>query len=420
MNDNIPKHWQLKKLGEVGEIVSGGTPSTKVSEYWDGNISWISPADLSGYSQKTIQRGRKSITESGLKNSSSRIIPKGSVLFSSRAPIGYVVIAANEVCTNQGFKSVIPNDSIFSEYLFYYLKASKQKAEDVASGTTFKEISLKAFAQLEIPIPPLPEQQAIVFKIEELFSDLDNGIQQLQKAQQQLKVYRQSLLKWAFEGKLTNKNVKEGELPEGWKIVNIVDIAEKGKHALKAGPFGSSLKKEFYTADGYKIYGQEQVISDNPFIGDYYISERKYQELMSCKIKPFDVLISLVGTVGKVLILPQNCKPGIINPRLIKVSLNNEIYLPKFFKYYFESSYVKSIYGSKAQGTTMDVLNLGIIKTIPFPLTSIEEQQLIVDELESKLTVCDKIEETIAQSLQQAESLRQSILKTAFEGKLIK
>jgi len=123
--------------------------------------------------------------------------------------------------------------------------------------------------------------------------------------------------------------------------------------------------------------------------------------------------------VGKVLILPENCLEGVINPRLIKITLNKDVYLHKFFKYYFESSYVKNFYSSKAQGTTMDVLNLGIIKTIPFPLPSISEQQLIVDELESKLTLCDNVEETIKLSLQQAETLRQSILKKAFEGKLV-
>lgn len=227
------------------------------------------------------------------------------------------------------------------------------------------------------------------------------------------------MLKWAFEGKLTNKNVKDGELPKGWEKVKITDIVENNKHSLKAGPFGSSLKKEFYVQKGYKIYGQEQVIIDNAFFGNYYINEEKYQELKSCKIKPFDILISLVGTVGKVLILPENCSEGIINPRLIKISLNREIYLPNFFKYYFESSYVKNFYGAKAQGTTMDVLNLGIIKTIPFLLPSLKEQQLIVSELESKLTLCDKTEETISHSLQQAETLRQSILKKAFEGKLV-
>ena len=155
------------------------------------------------------------------------------------------------------------------------------------------------------------------------------------------------------------------------------------------------------------------------FTGTIFVSEEKYQELSSCRVKPFDILISLVGTVGKVLMLPENCQAGIINPRLIKISLNTTIYLPKFFKYYFESSAVKSFYGAETRGTTMDVLNLGIIKTIPFPLCSIEEQQQIVQEIESRLSVCDKIEETITNSLKQAEALRQSILKKAFEGKLI-
>jgi type I restriction enzyme S subunit len=241
----------------------------------------------------------------------------------------------------------------------------------------------------------------------------------MKKVKKQLKTYRQAVLKWAFEGKLTNKDVKDGELPDGWQMVNITDIVEENKHALKAGPFGSSLKKEFYVNKGYKIYGQEQVISGDAFFGDYFIDERKYQELISCKIKPYDILISLVGTVGKVLILPENCEAGVINPRLIKISLNKEKYLPRFFKYYFESSFVKKFYSAKTRGTTMDVLNLRIIKTIPFPLTTIYEQKKIVQEIESRLSVADKLEEAIEQSLQQAEALRQSILKQAFEGKLV-
>ena len=234
-----------------------------------------------------------------------------------------------------------------------------------------------------------------------------------------MKVYRQSVLKWAFEGKLTNENLKDGELPDGWKIVSINELAEKDKHSLKAGPFGSSLKKEFYSPKGYKIYGQEQVISGNPFLGNYFITEEKYKELYSCRIKPLDILISLVGTVGKVLLLPENCQEGIINPRLIKISLNKGIYSPRFFKYYFESSFVKSLYKTESKGTTMDVLNLGIIKTIPFPQPSINEQNQIVQEIEKRLNLADQLEKIIEEQLLQAEALRQSILKKAFEGELV-
>ncbi len=336
---------------------------------------------------------------------------------------GYVGKAIKGALGSTLVRLKFPN--IDTNYAYYFLQSKYIEINTRAKGVGIPHVDPNLLWNYKLPIPPLQEQKTIVSKIEELLSDLENGKQQLLLAQQQLKIYRQSLLKWAFEGKLTSVRTgrdlsqKDGELSEGWKWAKITDIVENNKHSLKAGPFGSSLKKEFYVEKGYKIYGQEQVISDNAFFGDYYIDEEKYQELKSCQIKPFDILISLVGTVGKVLILPANCEKGLINPRLIKITLNKDVYLHKFFKYYFESSYVKNFYGSKAQGTTMDVLNLGIIKTIPFPLPPFVEQQLIVDELESKLTVCDKIDETISQSLQQAETLRQSILKKAFEGKLI-
>ena len=209
--NQLPKDWKWKKLGDVGKIISGGTPSTAISEYWKGDINWIAPSDLTGYKKKTIKKGAKSITEFGLKNSSARLMPKGSVLFSSRAPIGYVVIADEELSTNQGFKSIIPNENIISDFLYYFLLASKRNAEQVSSGTTFKETSLSKFSELDLPLPPKPTQQAIVSKIEELFSELDKGIEQLKTAQQQLKTYRQSVLKWAFEGKLTNDECKRME-----------------------------------------------------------------------------------------------------------------------------------------------------------------------------------------------------------------
>lgn len=404
--NNIPKHWQVKKLGEVCDKISLNKIKIKQKDY------------LSAGKFPVIDQGQDLI--GGYFNDESLLVPSEPpyIIFGDHTKIKKFV-NFRFVPGADGVKVLKPHSCFDPKFFFYLIHTVKIPDKGYARHFQFLE-------KEDIPIPPLSEQLAIVSKIEELLSDLENGKQQLLTAQQQLKVYRQSLLKAAFEGKLTStlssaslREQKEGELPEGWKWVTIADLAENNKHALKAGPFGSALKKEFYVETGYKIYGQEQVIIDNPYFGDYFIDEEKYQELKSCRIKPFDILISLVGTVGKVLILPENCMDGIINPRLIKISLNRQKYLPKFFKYYFESSSVKAHYKSQAQGTTMDVLNLGIIKKIPFPLTTLEEQQKVVDELESKLTVCDKIEETIAQSLLQAEALKQSILKNAFEGKLL-
>ena len=340
---NIPKHWQIGKLEDLLDYIQPTefiVESTEYSDTYKIPVLTAGKSFIKGYTNET----------KGIFNN----LPV--VIFDDFTTANKLVNFPFKVKSSamKILKAKTASSNI--KFAFYYMQTLK------VSTDTHKRYWISVFSKLAIPLPPLPEQQAIVAKIEELLSELENGKQQLQIAQQQLKVYRQSLLKWAFEGKLTNKKVKEGELPKGWEKVKITDIVENNKHSLKAGPFGSSLKKEFYVQKGYKIYGQEQVIIDNAFFGDYYINEEKYQELKSCKIKPLDILISLVGTVGKVLILPVNCKEGVINPRLIKITLNKEIYLHKFFKYYFESSYVKNFYCSKAQGTTMDVLNLGIIK----------------------------------------------------------
>lgn len=395
----MKKNWQIKKLGEVCKITYGKGLSTK--ELKESGFPVFGANGIIGFNDKYLYKESQVLI-------SCRGAYSGKINFSP--PLCYV--------TNNSLILEILNEEEMNKKFLFYILHTVNKTK-LVTGTAQPQVTINNAVELTFSIPKIETQTLIVSKIEELFSELDKGIEDLKTAQQQLKTYRQSVLKWAFEGKLTNENVKDGELPKGWEMVPITKIVEQNKHALKAGPFGSSLKKEFYVPKGYKIYGQEQVISDNPFLGDYYVNEEKYQELKSCQIKPFDILISLVGTVGKVLILPENCKEGIINPRLIKISLNRDVYLPKFFKNYFESSVVKLFYSSITKGTTMDVLNLGIIKTIPFPLPPIKEQHRIIQEIESRLSVADKMEESIVQSLQQAEALRQSILKKAFSGELV-
>ncbi len=209
------------------------------------------------------------------------------------------------------------------------------------------------------------------------------------------------------------------DIPDSWHWAPISELISKEKHSLKAGPFGSSLKKEFYVKNGYKIYGQEQVINNDAFYGDYFIEDKKYKELESCKVKPFDVLISLVGTVGKVLILPENCQKGIINPRLVKVSLNLDVYNPHFFKLYFTSSILKSYYAEVIHGSTMDVLNLGIIKSLPYPIPLLKEQQEIVRRVEALFALADQLEARYKKAQSYVEKLTQSILAKAFRGELV-
>lgn len=299
------------------------------------------------------------------------------------------------------------------KYIFYRMQTIQ------FDHSTHKRYWIQQYSKLKVQIPPIVEQERIVAKIEELFSDLDNAVETLNATKTQLEVYRQAVLKEAFEGKLTAKWRERNNIDYSFNKVNIKALVKKEKNSLKAGPFGSSLKKEFYVSNGYKIYGQEQVIAGDECIGDYYVNEEKYQELITCKVSPRDVLISLVGTVGKVLILSRECKAGLINPRLIKISLDENIMIPEYFKYYFESDFIKTLYKSKVHGATMDVLNMSMIKELPFLLCSIKEQEQIIYEIESRMSEYYNIENTVNMVLQQTSAMRQSILKQAFEGRLL-
>ena len=288
------------------------------------------------------------------------------------------------------------------------------------TGTTRLRISRKNLGEIPFPLPPtLAEQQRIVKRIESMFAKLDEAKEKAQNVVDGFETRKAAILHNAFTGELTAKWRKEnGVSDDSWKIVKLEDIVKKEKYSLKAGPFGSALKKEFYVQKGFKIYGQEQVLNSDENYGDYFIDEDKYNELESCKIAPNDILISLVGTIGKTLILSEKCKPGIINPRLIKISLDVNVMIPQFFTYYFGSDYCKSKYKAVQHGTTMDVLNMGILKQLEYPCCTLPEQVEIVRILDIIIEKENKAKQDAETVLEQIDLLKKSILARAFRGEL--
>ena len=198
--------------------------------------------------------------------------------------------------------------------------------------------------------------------------------------------------------------------PKGWSIKKIKEVVAKQKNALKAGPFGSALKKEFYTPSGYKIYGQEQVINGDAEFGDYYISQEKYAELKSCAIQAKDVLISLVGTYGKTLVIPDEFEPGIINPRLIKITFDQSEINVSYFQAYFSSESLKAYLDVQTHGCTMGVLNLGIISNLLIPLPPLSLQ----NEFAAFVEQLDKSKVTIRKSIEKLETTYRALLQEYF------
>ncbi|MDO5727995.1 MAG: restriction endonuclease subunit S [Actinomycetaceae bacterium] len=174
---NIPKNWEWVRISSIGSVVSGGTPKTSESSYWNGTVAWVTPADLGRLKDRYISNGLRSITEAGLAASSARLMPAGSVIMSSRAPIGYVAIALNALSTNQGCKSLVPTLPAMSEYIYYALLARSRALSEKGSGTTFKEVSGKVFASFLVPLPPFPEQGRIVAKLDKLMPLIDQLVE---------------------------------------------------------------------------------------------------------------------------------------------------------------------------------------------------------------------------------------------------
>lgn len=308
---------------------------------------------------------------------------------------------------------ILRQPNVLQKYTFYLICSSDfiQKGTHTYSGTVGQQrISMDFVRNYPIPLPSIGEQQRIVDRIESLFAKLDDAKAKAEAMLDGFEIRKAAILHKAFTGELTHA-IPSNFLP-------ITNFISKEKNSIKAGPFGSALKKDFYVSSGYKIYGQEQVISGDENFGDYFINEEKYQELKSCKVTPGDVLISLVGTVGKILILSDKCKPGIINPRLIKVTFDKKKMTQKFFKYYFQSDEVKASYRERSHGTTMDVMNMSILKQLNFPCFTITEQQEIVSILDNLLAREQQAKEAAETVLHQIDLMKKAILAKAFRGEL--
>ncbi len=227
--------WELKEIGEFAKVVGGGTPSTKIEEYWNGDIPWITPNDLSNYNFKFILRGERNITERGLLKSSTKLHPKNTILLTSRAPIGYLAIAGQSLTTNQGFQSIICNENLANpSYIFYCLKVYIDKIKAVASGATFPEVSGKKVSKVKIPLPPLETQRKIA-KILSNYDDLiENNLKRIKILEEMAQqTYEEWFVRMRFPGYETTKINETTGLPEGWERDLVGNQLDKIKSTTK-------------------------------------------------------------------------------------------------------------------------------------------------------------------------------------------
>ena len=406
-NNNL---WKELKMENLGQIVSGGTPKTDMPNFWDGNISWITPTDVTALKgKKYISSTKRKISDEGLKNSSANMLPINTLIVCTRATIGDSVINKFPISTNQGFKSLITKPDVSSEYMYYWVSNNKKELIQQSSGSTFLELSTKSFKNLSVLLPPLPEQQ----KIAEILSTVDDKIevidQQITETQELKKGLMQRLLTKGI-GHTEFKDSTLGMIPESWEVVELDEISSTTRLAgyEYSEYWEESIDGEITALRGYNI-GKNKLLLHNVI----KISEELSQKLIRSRLFKGNVVFPCVGTIGNAIVIEENDKYH-INQNIAKITPNDNLD-PYFLMQYLISPMCKNEIKRFNATTSQPNVLVGSLRKfrIPFP-SSINEQIKISRILGS---VDEKLE-ILLEKKNHYQELKQGLMQQLLTGKI--
>lgn len=399
----LPQGWRRAALGDVCQVVSGGTPKTGVAAFWDGDIPWVTPKDLAVDKRQVVQRGARSITREGLAKSSAKLFPAGSVIVSTRAPIGYVAIAGEQMSTNQGCKIAVPPAEIDSRYLYWYLLNAKGDMEARASGTTFKEISGKEFARTLLLWPALDEQQRIVEILEDHLSRLDAAAVQVGAVQRRLETWKRLAL-----DQLVHEQAS-GTI----KLADLVEQIEAGRSFGGSAPPARPdewgiIKVSAMTWGSFKADENKAVPGDRV--------DPRYE------IQPGDVLVSRANTteyVGAPVFVAST------RPRLLLSDKSLRI-VPRLGT---DRAWLATVLGARstrrqvsrlATGTKDSMRNISqsSLLSVDVPAADAQQQREVVARAAVIEDRAARLNAELSNALIRGRALRGSLLAAAFTGQL--
>ena len=405
---------EVKKLKECCTIIAGQSPESK---YYNSN------GDGLPFFQGKADFGELYPSIRVYCSQPTKIAEKDDILLSVRAPVGPTNLAPCKVCIGRGLTAIRPSEVLLTRYVLLFFRYFEAQLASKGTGTTFKAITQDVVKNLEIPIPPLPEQERIVARIEELFSQLDAGVETLKKTKAQLAVYRQAVLKEAFEGRLTihvpvnlplswessDETNTLPAIPEEWHYIALKYLGDLGRGKSKYRPRNDP---KMFVDGKYPFIQTGDVKAATNCITSF---TKQYGEfgLSQSKLWPKGTLcITIAANIAETAFLGIDA----CFPDSIVGFTPNESILAEYVRYFVESQKIRL--WAFAPATAQKNINLDTLENLIVPYCSIDEQRVVISEIESRLSVCDSIEQTVDAALQQAEAMRQSILKGAFEGKL--
>ena len=414
----LPDGWVWTTLEAISEIILGQSPPSSTYNT-DGK-------GLPFYQGK-LEFGETYPTPQKWCTAPKKIAEKGDVFISVRAPVGPTNLCPEKSCVGRGLAAIRGLNGIEPLFILYLMRAYEGELASRGAGTTFNAITGNQLKTFEIPLPPLPEQHRVVAKIEELFTKLDAGINELHKAQSQLKRYRQSVLKAAFEGKLTEAWRTEhqneigsaasiaGDLPDGWVWTTLEEVSELNPRIGKQS-IDDDLEVTFLPMKNVEELSGKIDLSET----------KRFSELKRKSYTPFrdgDILFAKVTPCmenGKIVIA-HDLKNGIGfgSTEFHVIRLSEEQSKQFFFFYFLQQKFRQEAKRAMTSGVGLLRVPTDYMRKVPIPLPPLPEQQAIVSEVKSRLSVADEVEKIVTAELKRAEQLRQSILKKAFSGRLV-
>ena len=385
----------MVKFSEVAQVVGGSTPKTNVKSFWNGDNYWVTPAELKG--EKYINKTERTITDEAISKTNLTLLPKGTVLLSSRAPIGKVCITNVPMFCNQGFKNIVCKDSLYNEFVYYYLLYSVPYLESLGTGATFKEISKRVVENVEIPLPPLKEQHRIVSILDASFEKIDALKKNAEENLKNAKALFQQVLAQELKPK------------EGWvekKLGEVYDVRD-GTH--------DSPK---YHSDGYPFVTSKNLVNGIIDMNNVqFISKEDYDKINErSKVDKGDVLFAMIGSnLGHPAIVDFEPHFAIKNVALFKVPSNQ---LNRYLLYLLSSDMIMDRMNKNSNGSSQPFVSLKFLRNFEISLPSLSEQHRIVRTLDTLSEKCRRLEQIAQQTIRECDALKQSILRQAFSGEL--
>ncbi|MGR3822543.1 MAG: restriction endonuclease subunit S [Salipiger marinus] len=409
--ESTPAHWNRVKMQEVGRIVSGGTPSRDAPSLWDGGIPWVTPGELTSLPTKEIHETAETISAAGLSGSGANLLPAQSLLITSRATLGARAVNSVPMATNQGFKSLVPFNEQMTDFLYHLVDKIKPEMVRRASGTTFLEISGSEFADIDLSMPPTDE----AVKIAEILDTLDAAIRGTEAVVAKLKAMKQGLLHDLLtrgidangdlrppqpEAPHLYKQTPLGWLPKEWDVCEMQVLLAPVDPAMRSGPFGSALLKEELVSEGIPFLGIDNVFVER-FDRNYkrFVTQGKFLQLRRYAVRPDDLMITIMGTVGRCCLVPEDVGDALSSKHTWTISLDQSKYSPYLAMLQVNySDWVLRHFSKDQQGGTMSAIRSETIRSTMLPVPPRDEQdgiEAILTEMSTRLreeqTMLDKL-----------------------------